>query len=178
MPQPAAVPPAAAVAAQTPVVPQAQQPGAAEQIVDLAAPHAGGAANGKVRAMTAMANSLLGKPYILGGGHSGWAPQAGYDCSGFVSRVLHAGGYLSAPVDTTALPSQPGILSGPGKLVTIYDRAQPGENGHVIIDINGQFYESGGMHGPWGGGGGVEKIGRPSASYLATFESVLHPDGL
>ena len=75
-------------------------------------------------------------------------------------------------------PSRLGILAGPGKIVTIYDRALPGENGHVIICINGQFYESGGMQGPWGGGGGVEKIGKPSASYLATFPNVLHPEGL
>ena len=64
--------------------------------------------------MTNMANSLVGKPYVYGGGHGGWGPQAGYDCSGFVSAVLHAGGYLSQPVDTTALPQQAGMESGPG----------------------------------------------------------------
>jgi hypothetical protein len=132
----------------------------------------------QVQAMVNMANSLLGKPYVLGGGHAGFAPSSGYDCSGFVSAVLHAGGYLSQPADTTALPSQPGMLPGPGQYVTIYDRALPGENGHVIIDINGQFYESGGSAGPWGGGGGVEKIGRPSAAYLANFPTILHPSGL
>jgi hypothetical protein len=132
----------------------------------------------RVAAMVNEANSLVGKPYVYGGGHSGWGPQSGYDCSGFVSAVLHAGGYLTSPVDTTALPSQPGMVSGPGQSVTVYDRALSGQNGHVIIDINGQFYESGGMHGAWGGGGGVEKIGTPSAAYLATFPTVLHPEGL
>ena len=132
----------------------------------------------KVQDMVRMADSLLGKPYILGGGHASWAPSSGYDCSGFVSAVLHAGGYLHEPVATTNLPEQAGILSGPGKIVTIYDRALPGENGHVIICINGQFYESGGMAGPWGGGGGVEKIGKPSAAYLAAFPNILHPEGL
>ncbi len=132
----------------------------------------------RVAAMVNEANSLVGKPYVYGGGHSGWGPQSGYDCSGFVSAVLHAGGYLTSPVDTTALPSQPGMVSGPGQAVTVYDRALSGQNGHVIIDINGQFYESGGMHGAWGGGGGVEKIGTPSAAYLATFPTVLHPEGL
>ena len=48
----------------------------------------------------------------------------------------------------------------------------------MIIEINGQFYESGGSHGAWGGGGGVEKIGTPSATYLAQFPNVLHPAGL
>jgi cell wall-associated NlpC family hydrolase len=135
-------------------------------------------ASSQVQAMTDEANSLVGKPYVWGGGHSGWGPQAGYDCSGFVSAVLHAGGYLSSPADTVTLPSQSGIEQGPGQYVTIYDRTGSGENGHVIIDINGQFYESGGESGAWGGGGGVEKIGTPSASYLATFNAVLHPAGL
>ena len=137
-----------------------------------------GVGDPRVAAMVNEANSLVGKPYVYGGGHSGWAPQSGYDCSGFVSAVLHAGGYLTAPVDTTALPSQPGMVSGPGQYVTVYDRALPGQSGHVIIEINGQFYESGGSHGAWGGGGGVQKIGTPSASYLATFPTVLHPEGL
>jgi cell wall-associated NlpC family hydrolase len=137
-----------------------------------------GNAPAQVQAMTNMANSLVGKPYIIGGGHSGWGPQSGYDCSGFVSAVLHAGGYLSAPVDTTRLPSQPGMESGPGQYVTVYDRALPGQSGHVIIELGGQFYESGGSHGAWGGGGGVEKIGTPSAAYLASFPTVLHPSGL
>jgi cell wall-associated NlpC family hydrolase len=128
--------------------------------------------------MVHFADSAVGKPYIYGGGHGDFTPQPGYDCSGFVSAVLHSAGYLTHPVDTTVLPSQPGILAGPGKFVTIYDRALSGHDGHVIIEINGQFYESGGMHGAWGGGGGVEKIGRPSDDYLKTFEHVLHPDGL
>jgi cell wall-associated NlpC family hydrolase len=137
-----------------------------------------GVGDPRVTAMVNEADSLVGKPYVYGGGHSGWGPQTGYDCSGFVSAVLHAGGFLTSPVDTTALPSQPGMVAGPGQSVTVYDRALPGQSGHVIIDINGQFYESGGMHGAWGGGGGVQKIGTPSASYLATFPTVLHPDGL
>lgn len=137
-----------------------------------------GSAPPQVQAMTEMADSLLGKPYVFGGGHAGFGPSAGYDCSGFVSAVLHAGGYLSEPVDTTSLPGQPGIDPGPGQYVTIYDRALPGQSGHVIIEIDGQFYESGGAAGPWGGGGGVEKIGRPSNAYLATFTTVLHPSGL
>lgn len=138
----------------------------------------GVSSDARVQAMVNMASSLVGKPYVWGGGHGGFGPSSGYDCSGFVSAVLHAGGYLSAPADTTSLPSQPGILPGPGRYVTIYDRAQSGSSGHVIIEINGEFYESGGAAGAWGGGGGVQHIGRPSDSYLSTFETVLHPDGL
>ncbi len=136
----------------------------------------------KVQAMIKLADALLGKPYVYGGGHAGFVTNetslSGFDCSGFVSAVLHAGGYLGAPVDTTALPDQAGILPGPGQFVTIYDRALPGQDGHVIIEIDGQFYESGGRAGPWGGGGGVMKIRRPDADYLAAFPQVLHPAGL
>jgi cell wall-associated NlpC family hydrolase len=152
--------------------------GALTPALATAIPGLTGNAPAQVQAMTNMANSLVGKPYIIGGGHGGWGPQSGYDCSGFVSAVLHAGGYLSQPVDTTALPNQAGMESGPGQYVTVYDRALPGQSGHVIIEINGQFYESGGSHGAWGGGGGVEKIGTPSAAYLASFPTVLHPSGL
>lgn len=132
----------------------------------------------RIEAMQQQANSLVGKPYVYGGGHGSWGPQTGYDCSGFVSAVLHAGGYLSTPQDTTSLPNAAGMESGPGQYVTVYDRSQPGQDGHVIIDIDGQFYESGGESGSWGGGGGVEKISTPSASYLSTFNDVLHPAGL
>jgi len=132
----------------------------------------------RVQAMVQQADSLIGRPYVIGGGHYGFGPSSGYDCSGFVSAVLHAGGYLTQPVDTTALPNQPGILPGPGQYVTIYDRALPGQSGHVMIEIDGQFYESGGEAGPWGGGGGVEAIAQPADSYLATFPTVLHPVGL
>lgn len=139
-----------------------------------------GSVRARVEAMVRFADSVLGKPYIWGGGHGGWGPQPGYDCSGFVSAVLHAGGYLSQPADTASLVGQSGIIPGPGHVVSIYDRPVPinGNPGHVIIDINGQFYESGGQAGPWGGGGGVMKIGTPSASYLSTFPSVLHPLGM
>ncbi len=184
-----AVTPAVQSQAEYPVAldPAAGAPGSAGQVEQLAS--AGAEAQPglsispdaieKLNAMVKEADSILGKPYIFGGGHDGWGPQQGYDCSGFVSAVLHAGGFLKEPCVTSDLPGQPGILNGPGKIVTIYDRADPtgGQEGHVIICINGQFYESGGEHGAWGGGGGVEKIGRPSDAYLATFGNVLHPEG-
>jgi cell wall-associated NlpC family hydrolase len=154
---------------------QAQQLAGSGAPVSLAADPT---ASAKVSAMVRFADSAVGKPYVYGGGHGDFTVQPGYDCSGFVSAVLHAAGYLTHPVDTTLLPSQPGIEAGPGKFVTIFDRALSGHDGHVIIEINGQFYESGGMHGAWGGGGGVEKIGRPSEGYLKTFEHVLHPQGM
>lgn len=178
---------AAATAATTAMGATATGVSAATGATAMGAPATGALATGapatsssdpRIQAMLQEANSLLGQPYVWGGGHGGWGQTSGYDCSGFVSAVLHAGGYLQSPQDTTSLPSAAGIESGPGQYVTIYDRDEPGQEGHVIIDLNGQFYESGGEHGGWGGGGGVEAIATPPASYLSTFNLVLHPEGL
>ena len=132
----------------------------------------------RVQSMIQEADSLVGKPYVWGGGHNNFGPQSGYDCSGFVSAVLHAGGYLTSPQDTETLPTAAGIESGPGQHVTLYDRTTPGQEGHVIMEIDGQFYESGGQQATWGGGGGVQKISTPSAAYLSSFNLILHPAGL
>jgi cell wall-associated NlpC family hydrolase len=140
-------------------------------------PHATATVRHKLGAMRATALLLNGLPYIWGGGHGGWGLQPGYDCSGFVSAVLHAGGYLTAPVNTQALPSQPGILPGPGRFVTIFDRTDAGGSDHVIIEIDGEWWESGGSTAA-GGGAAVHRIAGISAAYLATFNQILHPRGL
>jgi cell wall-associated NlpC family hydrolase len=146
----------------------------------LTTPPGTGEGGSRLSSMVKAADSLVGKPYVWGGGHAGFTNQAGYDCSGFVSAVLHAGGFLNTPQTTQTLPSQPSIASGPGKYVTVYDRTDGGtpNNDHVIIDLNGAWYESGGQSGTWGGGGGVQKIQTPAASYLASFNRELHPKGL
>jgi cell wall-associated NlpC family hydrolase len=133
----------------------------------------------KLDAMQAMAVALDGEPYIWGGGHAGWEIAPGYDCSGFVSAVLHTAGYLAAPATTQTLPSERHILPGPGRYVTIFDRTDGGaaENDHVIIDLNGRWWESGGS----GGAGGAPRVHRLtsiSATYLLTFNEILHPRGL
>jgi len=139
----------------------------------------GVAADKKVAAMGTMARLLNGMPYVWGGGHSSWDMATGYDCSGFVSQVLHAGGYLSDPVTTQSLPLQNGIVSGPGRWITVFDRTDGGglTNDHVIIDINGQWWESGGSS-AFGGAGDVHRIPRMNTTYLASFNLVLHPRGL
>lgn len=141
----------------------------------------------KVQAMQAFADKLVGMniPYSFGGGHSSFGPTlSGIDCSGFVSAVLHAGGYLKStgPIDTTRFPAQigNGFAKGPGKYVTVYDRTAPGMSGHVIIEINGKWYESGG--GSYnmiaGNSSGVKRIQKPDQSYLSSFDLQLHPVGL
>ena len=135
----------------------------------------GSRARVRVAAMQAMASALEGEPYLWGGGHGSWEISAGYDCSGFVSAVLHTAGYLKAPVTTQALPDQRNIMEGPGRYVTIFDRTDGGglADDHVIIDIHGQWWESGGES-----GAGVHRMKHVSASYLLTFNQILHPRGL
>ncbi|MDQ6745877.1 MAG: NlpC/P60 family protein [Actinomycetota bacterium] len=135
-----------------------------------------GAAREKVNAMVDRADSLIGTPYVWGGGHGSFGGRSGLDCSGFVSTVLHAGGYLRAPESTEGFAAQPGIAAGRGRYVTIYDRTNAGNNEHVIIDLNGQFYEEGG--GPSNGGAPQAHKFRPSPEYLASFNTILHPEGL
>ena len=131
----------------------------------------------KVTAMRTQARLLQGFPYVWGGGHSTWTLQDGYDCSGFVSAVLHSAGFLRIPVTTQTLPSVPSMRLGKGKYVTIYDRTDGGslQGDHVIIDIYGQYWESG------GGGqssGMVHQMHRVPRDYLRSFNLVLHPRGL
>jgi cell wall-associated NlpC family hydrolase len=133
----------------------------------------------KLTLMLSTAKLLNGLPYVYGGGHSGWTFTNGYDCSGFVSAILHAAGYLTEPVTTQTLPGQARIESGPGKWVTIFDRTDAGSltEDHVIIEIDGQWWESGGSA-TSGGGASVHRIRTISASYLATFNLILHPRSL
>jgi cell wall-associated NlpC family hydrolase len=198
----------------------------------------------KVDAMLNEARLLNGLPYAWGGGHTdpAWVVSSGYDCSGFVSEVLHSAGYLNSPDTTQTLPGSAGIVSGPGKLVTIYDRtiatlkvwvkhakvvtekkivnqasagvhvvkgrhanslnsvsiklpkwvgewktikirklvrSQDTSNNdeHVIIDIDGQWWESGGSTAD-GGAAMVHQIVNPNPAYLKSFNRILHPQGL
>jgi hypothetical protein len=135
-------------------------------------------AHRKLAAMRTMARLLNGMPYVWGGGHATWTINDGYDCSGFVSSVLHAGGFLRLPVTTQSLPSQPSMRAGRGRWVTIYDRTDGGslQGDHVIIRLGKQWWESGG--GGLSGAPRVHRIWHMSPGYLQTFNLVLHPKGL
>jgi cell wall-associated NlpC family hydrolase len=73
-------------------------------------------------------------PYVYGGGHGSFVAD-GYDCSGSVSYVLHAGGLLDVPEVSGSLESfgEP----GPGRHVTIYANA-----GHAWMTINGRRFDT------------------------------------
>jgi hypothetical protein len=74
-------------------------------------------------------NFLRKKPYVWGGGHSGFY-EDGYDCSGTVSFLLRHAGRLSKPVvsgDFTRYGNR-----GKGRWITVYAR-----NGHVFAVVAG-----------------------------------------
>ena len=79
--------------------------------------------------------------------------RAGTDCSGFVSWVLDQVDPGFGNQTTVTLPDQPDVHPGVGHYVTMWDRPLPGNAGHVIINILGTWFESGGntTYNPAGG---------------------------
>ena len=89
-----------------------------------------------VRQMIDAGNVIARTPYVWGGGHGKWV-DTGYDCSGSVSFVLAAAGYLNSPLASGPLMSwgEP----GPGKWVTIY-----ANGGHVWLTVAGIRFDTSG----------------------------------
>lgn len=120
----------------------------------------------RVQAMIDMANQIAAQqyPYSWGGGHD--ANFTGpYDCSGAVSAVLHAGGFLTAPLTSAEFGSWGLAGSGDGAGgVTLY--VNPGV--HVYMSINGSFFGTSGQN-PGGGAGWFN--GGPRAGFQER-----HPD--
>jgi len=89
-----------------------------------------------VRQMIDAGNVIARTPYLWGGGHGKWV-DTGYDCSGSVSFVLAAAGYLNSPLASGPLMSwgEP----GPGKWVTIY-----AHQGHVWMTVAGIRFDTSG----------------------------------
>jgi hypothetical protein len=74
-------------------------------------------------------NKIRTKPYVWGGGHGVWN-DAGYDCSGSVSYVLHAAGLLPVSMDSSEFEAwgQRGL----GQWVTVF--ANPA---HAFLQVAG-----------------------------------------
>lgn len=89
-----------------------------------------------VKRMIAAANALTEKPYRYGGGHQCFDDH-GYDCSGAVSCVLHAGGKIHKPMASQEFFDYG--EKGYGDWVTLYVR-----NGHVFLVIAGARFDTGG----------------------------------
>ena len=79
-------------------------------------------------------NKIRLKPYIYGGGHGVWN-DAGYDCSGSVSYVLHAAGLLKVSMDSTEFESWG--QGGLGQWVTVYTNP-----GHAFIEVAGIRFDT------------------------------------
>jgi cell wall-associated NlpC family hydrolase len=88
----------------------------------------------RIKAAISAANTIIGRPYIWGGGHASWYSR-GYDCSGAVSYALAGGGFLSTPLDSTRLESWG--APGPGRWLTVYANA-----GHAYAVIAGLRWDT------------------------------------
>ncbi len=74
-------------------------------------------------------NQIRTKPYIYGGGHGVWK-DAGYDCSGSVSYVLHAAHLLQSSMDSSGFESWG--QAGLGQWITVYTNPD-----HAFIQVAG-----------------------------------------
>lgn len=98
--------------------------------VALAPPSAPEAVKGAINA----ANTIVGRPYIWGGGHGSFYSH-GYDCSGAVSFALFGGGLIPRPLTSTEL-EQWGA-PGPGRWITVYANAD-----HTFAEIAGLRWDT------------------------------------
>lgn len=127
---------------------------------------AGGAGGGtpRMRKMTAFAARASAKwpKYVYGGGHAGFGGP--YDCSGYVSAILHAGGFLGRPMTTDGFKSWG--RKGDGRRITVGVRGSTGRNAHMMMRIGSSYWEAGrGGVGRRGGWSGSFPIRRHPAGY-------------
>lgn len=127
--------------------------------IALAPPHAPEAVQGAIN----NANTIVGRPYIWGGGHGSWYSH-GYDCSGAVSFALFGGGLIPQPLTSGDLMRWG--APGPGKWITIY--ANPT---HVYAEIAGLRWDTSGTEN--GSGPRWHLDARPPSGFVAR-----HPPGL
>ncbi len=129
-----------------------------------------------VAAAIAAGNQIHTLPYLWGGGHQTFSldsDQAGVDCSGATSYLLHAAGLLESPLTSTQLESFG--LPGPGRWITVY--ANSAHTWVVVAGIAMDTAEYGGP--PLPAGSGPRWRAQPLAN-LADGQSyvVRHPAGL
>jgi hypothetical protein len=101
--------------------------------------------------------------------------QNGTDCSGFVSYLMGPNGIgaWSQSYATPSIPTAPGMQPGQGSYVTIWNNPNPGNAGHVWIEILGQYFES-------SGSGGVHQMDQGEVNmYLKSGQyQPFHPAGM
>jgi hypothetical protein len=110
-------------------------------------------------------NTLQGKPYRRGGGHSR-VDDSGYDCSGAVSHVLIKTGLLDSPLPSKAFKKwgQPGR----GKWITVYAKSD-----HSFITLGGLRLDTGWVRDGDERGPRWKTRTRPTNGYV-----MRHPRGL
>lgn len=118
-----------------------------------------------VKAMIRAANSITKKPYKWGGGHRRWVDK-GYDCSGAVSFVLRAGGYLTYPLNSGGFAKWG--AKGAGNWVRIY-----AHKNHVFMVIAGLRFDTSAMGARGGKGPRWRDTVRPTKGF-----KLRHPVGL
>jgi cell wall-associated NlpC family hydrolase len=98
--------------------------------VALAPPDAPEAVQGAINA----ANTIVGRPYVWGGGHGSFY-STGYDCSGSVSFALFGGGLIPRPLTSGDLENWG--APGPGRWITVY-----ANGGHTFAEIAGLRWDT------------------------------------
>jgi hypothetical protein len=88
-----------------------------------------------IQAAIAAGNAIKHLPYRWGGGHRTFY-DTGYDCSGAVSYVLHAAGFLSSPLPSGPLATSWGV-PGKGRWITVYANA-----GHTYMVVAGLRFDT------------------------------------
>ena len=125
-----------------------------------------------VKGMIGAGNQIVGKPYLVGGGHgiplSQVAPS--YDCSSSVEHLLYGGGLLPVSFDAPSGTLEGFGRPGPGRWVTLYASGD-----HVFMYVAGLRWDT---HNAAGAGDGSAGIGwhpliRSAAGFVAR-----HPVGL
>jgi cell wall-associated NlpC family hydrolase len=127
--------------------------------VALAPPDAPAAVEGVINA----ANTIVGRPYVWGGGHASFYSRS-YDCSGAVSFALFGGGLIPRPLSSSELERWG--APGPGRWITVYANA-----GHTFAEIAGLRWDTVG-----------DEQGTGPRWHLATTDTsgfvARHPPGL
>ncbi len=88
-----------------------------------------------IQAAIAAGNAIHTYPYHWGGGHRSFT-DTGYDCSGAVSYVLHAAGFLASPMPSGPLASSWGT-PGKGRWITVYANAS-----HAYMVVAGLRFDT------------------------------------
>jgi cell wall-associated NlpC family hydrolase len=128
-PTPPAVPTPSTGGAAYGVVFQPTVPGLVAQINNGVA-YAPDQAPDAVKQAIWAANTIVGLPYRLGGGHKLTFLDKAYDCSGTVSFALHGGALLARPRDSSSFLRYG--QAGKGAWITIYTNS-----GHAFVVIAG-----------------------------------------